>query len=153
MGKLAFDALVQRDAPDANYGRSFARFEARFQLFWVIGALIPVVVRMPERAGYLLVALTAGAAFASHLTGFVPTLDHVRRWVGRPQPLPLPPGETATAVAAVDPTNELPHEAVAGDSPSDDAPSSGQRWRTRRPPRRSRRPRDSGDRDQLELFE
>ena len=30
-GKLAFDSLVQRAAPDANYGRSFARFEARFQ--------------------------------------------------------------------------------------------------------------------------
>ena len=40
-GKLAFDSLVQREAPDANYGRSFARFEARFQGAWVIGAFIP----------------------------------------------------------------------------------------------------------------
>jgi len=30
--KLAFDSLVQRDAPGANHGRSFARFEGRFQL-------------------------------------------------------------------------------------------------------------------------
>jgi len=37
-GRLAFDAIVQRDAPDANFGRSFARFETRFQLLWVIGA-------------------------------------------------------------------------------------------------------------------
>ena len=29
------------DAPDANRGRSFARFETRFQLAWVIGAFIP----------------------------------------------------------------------------------------------------------------
>ena len=39
-GKLAFDALVQRDAPDANHGRSFARFEARFQIAWVLGAFL-----------------------------------------------------------------------------------------------------------------
>ena len=35
--KQAFDALVQRDAPDANRGRSFARFETKFQLAWVLG--------------------------------------------------------------------------------------------------------------------
>ena len=29
--KLAFDSIVQRDAPDANRGRSFARFEVRFE--------------------------------------------------------------------------------------------------------------------------
>ena len=43
-GKLAFDSLVQRAAPDANYGRSFARFEARFQGAWVIGAFVPAVI-------------------------------------------------------------------------------------------------------------
>ena len=41
--KQAFDALVQRDAPDANRGRSFARFETRFLLAWVIGAFLPVL--------------------------------------------------------------------------------------------------------------
>lgn len=50
-GKLAFDAIVQRDAPDAARGRAFARFEALFQLLWVVGALIPVVVTMPLRFG------------------------------------------------------------------------------------------------------
>ena len=40
-GKLAFDSLIQRDAPDANWGRSFARFEMRFQFAWVLGALVP----------------------------------------------------------------------------------------------------------------
>jgi hypothetical protein len=43
LGKLSFDAIVQRDAPAANRGRSFARFESRFQLFWVLGALVPVL--------------------------------------------------------------------------------------------------------------
>jgi hypothetical protein len=64
-GRLAFDAIVQRDAPDANFGRSFARFETRFQLLWVIGAFLPVIVPVPARLGFVVVASAAGfAAFA-----------------------------------------------------------------------------------------
>ena len=62
VGKLAFDSLVQRDAPDANHGRSFSRFEARFQVAWVVGAFIPVILPIPERLGSVLVAVVAGAA-------------------------------------------------------------------------------------------
>jgi hypothetical protein len=68
-GKLAFDSLVQRDAPDANYGRSFARFEARFQLTWVVGALIPVAIRLPERVGFVLVAGAAAFAAVTYFLG------------------------------------------------------------------------------------
>ncbi|HEX7097345.1 MAG TPA: hypothetical protein VF183_15770 [Acidimicrobiales bacterium] len=68
-GKLAFDSIVQRDAPDANYGRSFARFEARFQLTWVTGAFVPVVLPLPERVGYLLVLLAAGFATVTYYLG------------------------------------------------------------------------------------
>ena len=67
--KQAFDAIVQRDAPDANRGRSFARFETRFQLVWVIGALIPVVLPIPAQAGFLAVALVAAFAAASYALG------------------------------------------------------------------------------------
>ena len=63
-GKQAFDAVVQRDAPDANRGRSFARFESRFQVVWVLGAAIPVVVAMPTQLGGLLVAALGAAAAA-----------------------------------------------------------------------------------------
>ncbi len=64
-GRLAFDAIVQRDAPDANFGRSFARFETRFQLLWVIGAFLPVIVPIPARLGFVVVAGAAGfGAFA-----------------------------------------------------------------------------------------
>jgi MFS family permease len=64
-GKLAFDSIVQRDAPYANYGRSFARFETRFQLLWVVGALIPVIFTIPARLGFSLLALASGfAAFS-----------------------------------------------------------------------------------------
>ena len=57
-GKLAFDALVQRDAPHAVQGRQFARFEAAFQLAWVVGALLPVLLTVALRQGLaLLVAV------------------------------------------------------------------------------------------------
>ena len=68
-GKLAFDSLVQRDAPDANYGRTFARFEARFQLTWVIGAFVPVVLHFRARYGYVLVTIAAAAAAVSYVVG------------------------------------------------------------------------------------
>lgn len=68
-GKLAFDSLVQRDAPDANRGRSFARFEVRFQLVWVVGAVLPVLVTMPVHFGFVVIAGTAGFALFSYLAG------------------------------------------------------------------------------------
>jgi Major Facilitator Superfamily len=68
-GKLGFDSLVQRDAPDANRGRSFARFEVRFQLVWVVGAVIPVLLSIPLRIGFLIIAGTAGFALFSYLAG------------------------------------------------------------------------------------
>ncbi len=67
--KLAFDSVVQRDAPDANRGRSFAKFETRFQLTWVVGALIPVIVTIPVQIGFLVVAACAGFALFSYLAG------------------------------------------------------------------------------------
>jgi len=64
-GRLVFDAIVQRDAPDANFGRSFARFETRFQLLWVVGAFLPVIVPIPSRLGFVIMAGAAGfGAFA-----------------------------------------------------------------------------------------
>jgi hypothetical protein len=74
--KLAFDALVQRDAPDANFGRSFARFETRFQLIWVIGAFIPVVVPIPSEIGFVLVAAAAGFALFGYVAGLRSAQHH-----------------------------------------------------------------------------
>lgn len=68
-GKLAFDAIVQRDAPDANQGRSFARFETRFQVAWVIGAVIPVVASLPLDAGYVGMTVAAAVSAGSYATG------------------------------------------------------------------------------------
>ena len=68
-GKLAFDSIVQRDAPDAVRGRTFARFETRFQLAWVAGAALPVAVRIPSDMGMGLLALTSAVALSSYLAG------------------------------------------------------------------------------------
>jgi hypothetical protein len=85
-GKQSFDAIVQRDTPHDQLGASFAKFETRFQLVWVLGALIPVVVPIPARLGFLIVAGTAGFAAVSY-------------WLGKD---PAPNTEVArrTAVAA-----------------------------------------------------
>ena len=42
--RLAFDSLLQRDAHDAVRGRAIARFETRFQLIWVGGGLLAVIL-------------------------------------------------------------------------------------------------------------
>jgi len=68
-GKLAFDAIVQRDAPDANQGRSFARFETRFQLVWVAGGFLPVAIPLPAGIGLVLIAGVAGFAAFTYLAG------------------------------------------------------------------------------------
>ena len=69
VGKLAFDSLVQRDAPEANHGRTFSRFEARFQIAWVVGAFAPVILPIPGRIGAVVVAAVAGFALVSFMIG------------------------------------------------------------------------------------
>ena len=72
LGKLSFDAIVQRDAPDANQGRSFARFETRFQLTWVLGGIVPVVAPngiLPVRAGLVMLCIVSGVACFGYLGG------------------------------------------------------------------------------------
>ena len=71
-GKQAFDAIVQRDAPRANLGRTFSRYESRFQLVWVLGALLPVVIPLPARVGYFLVAGSAAFVAATYWFGRTP---------------------------------------------------------------------------------
>lgn len=68
-GRAGFDSLVQRDAPAGLWGRSFARYEAYFQLAWVLGAFIPVVAPMSAGTGMLILALGLGAGAFAYLTG------------------------------------------------------------------------------------
>jgi MFS family permease len=98
LAKQSFDAIVQRDAPDANRGRSFARFETRFQLVWVLGALVPVAITMPPKVGYALIAGVSLFALVSYDLGM-----RRARTAARPDPIPdhLPdPFADATLVTA-----------------------------------------------------
>ena len=70
-GKLAFDSIVQRDAPDAVRGRTFARFETRFQLVWVAGAFVPVAIDISTGIGIDIIALACALAFFAYLGGIV----------------------------------------------------------------------------------
>lgn len=69
VGRLAFEAVVQRDAPDANRGRAFATFEVRFQLAWVVAGLAPVLISFSDTLGPLVVALLAGLTLVHYLRG------------------------------------------------------------------------------------
>lgn len=66
VGRLGFEAMLQRDAPQANRGRAFASFETRFQLAWAMAGLVPVVVMMSGVVGALVVGVVGagGLVFA-----------------------------------------------------------------------------------------
>jgi hypothetical protein len=88
VGKLAFDSIVQRDAPDANRGRAFAQFETRFQLAWVIAAAVPVIIPIPAALGFAIVGGIALFGMASYLVG--------ARRLREGKPLPEPMTARAT---------------------------------------------------------
>jgi hypothetical protein len=80
VGRLAFESIVQRDAPQANRGRAFARFETRFQLGWAIAGLIPIVISIPGQIGFLLVGLTSGVALVNYAAGTRTRWTGLKRW-------------------------------------------------------------------------
>jgi hypothetical protein len=80
--RLSFESIVQRDGPAANRGQAFARFESQFQFGWVVAAVLPVLLPMPGRVGYLMVGAVMLAALVSYATG-VRTEDAVSRGVNR----------------------------------------------------------------------
>jgi MFS family permease len=90
VGRQAFDSVLQRDAPDATRGKHFARFETRFQLAWVIGALIPVAVALGARTGLIVLGVSFAAALAAYLAGVsiesrvAAFCRNAWRWRGRP---------------------------------------------------------------------
>ncbi len=83
LGKLSFDSIVQRDAPDANQGRAFAQFETKLQLAWVLGGLPPVLFTPPGEVGFFIVSGIAAFAMVSYLIG----AKRVRAGQAPPTPL------------------------------------------------------------------
>jgi hypothetical protein len=69
VGRQGFDSLLQRDAPDAARGRSFARFETMFQLLWVLGALGAVVIQPGTGQGLATYAAISVLALVVYIVG------------------------------------------------------------------------------------
>jgi MFS family permease len=72
VARLSFDATVQRDAEERERSRSFARFEATFQLGWVGGALVATLVAgrgIPMRGTPLAIGVTTGATLVYYVAG------------------------------------------------------------------------------------
>jgi MFS family permease len=82
-GRLGFDSLLQRDGPDAIRGRSFARFETRFQLVWVVGGLLGLIPVAREVGLFMLAAVLVFAAVS-----YVAALRAAKRARMRTQLLP-----------------------------------------------------------------
>jgi MFS family permease len=57
VARQGFDAMVQTHAPMATRGRSFARFETRFQLGWVGGAVAATAILIPIRYSLMVLAV------------------------------------------------------------------------------------------------
>ena len=55
-GRLAFQSLMQRHAPEGAQGRVFVRYEVLFQLAWVGGAFLPAILPIDFRTGILILA-------------------------------------------------------------------------------------------------
>ena len=69
-GRLAFQSLMQRHAPEGAQGRVFVRYEVLFQLAWVGGAFIPALLPIDFRLGILILATFYGVlALASVFRG------------------------------------------------------------------------------------
>lgn len=88
VGRLAFESIVQRDAPDANRGRAFAQFETRFQLAWVVAGTVPVLVEMPGKVGFGFVAITCAAAALLYGSGGRAPQGRTRHRSGSVPPAP-----------------------------------------------------------------
>jgi predicted MFS family arabinose efflux permease len=63
----AFDSTTQRLAPDAEKGRAFARFETRFQLAWVAGAVGPVLLQPSGFVGLVVIGVVLGLGAMAYL--------------------------------------------------------------------------------------
>jgi MFS family permease len=66
LGKLALDALLQRDTPEAVRTSAFARSETALQLAWVVGGLVGIALPLNGMLGF-------GVAGAGLLVTFVLT--------------------------------------------------------------------------------
>jgi hypothetical protein len=100
LGRLGFESIVQRDAPEANQGRAFARFETRFQFAWAAAAFVAVAIQVPGAVGSLLVGVGALATMVYLQWSDVAGRRRRRR---RRRPRPPPPSASSPPSSASSP--------------------------------------------------
>jgi len=61
-GRHAFDSVLQSELGDRARSRAFARADVALELAWVVGALLPTLLSIQTRNGYLAVAAIAVTA-------------------------------------------------------------------------------------------
>lgn len=83
-GRVGFDSLLQRDGPDAVRGRAFARFETRFQIAWVLGALFGLIP-FSEGVGLLALGILLLFAGLSYLAALRSARSRPSRTTLRPE--------------------------------------------------------------------
>ncbi|MDQ6838396.1 MAG: MFS transporter [Actinomycetota bacterium] len=115
VAKMAFDAIVQRDPPEVARSRLFARFEAVFQLGWVLAALVPVLIPLSLMAGFVIVAVL------TLLAGMIFGVGWHKAWAGTlpqwwPAGVGLSPSPTTTgpATRGPGPVDLRPPSSIAG---------------------------------------
>ena len=59
IGRLAFESIIQREAPDANRARTFVKFETINQLVWVSSGLVAVVFTFSGAVGFAIVGVSS----------------------------------------------------------------------------------------------
>ena len=83
LSRLAFQSLMQRNAPEGAQGRVFVRYEVVFQLAWVAGAFVPALLPIDFRLGILVLAafyiLTARRTSGTRGVGVGPARRSRRR--------------------------------------------------------------------------
>ena len=83
--RLAFQSLMQNNAPPGALGRVFVRYEVLFQVAWVGGALLPALLPIRFRTGILMLAAFYGVLGVAYVV-------RARRRRRRPKLPPAPAG-------------------------------------------------------------
>ncbi|MEV4342645.1 MFS transporter [Streptomyces sp. NPDC049590] len=71
LGKLALDALIQRDVPEAVRSSAFARSETLLQMAWVFGGAVGIVMPLDGTVGLLVGAVFVAAGWLTTLRGLL----------------------------------------------------------------------------------
>jgi MFS family permease len=97
IGRMAFDSIVQRDSAHANQGRTFAKFETRFQLSWALAGVVPVLFTFPGRFGFLTVGLVGVLAVVVYIRGSRARVANRRPVRGEPSTIQGPRSRQGSA--------------------------------------------------------